>query len=427
MCNDSAVLPTSTSTSAAGAGPSVSANAPLEVPEEEMVRAYRRFAVALTDLRNLGHTLVTRFPQDLQARFFYADVLKAGGQDDLACEEYRTLLQVVLPNERHRVKQAIKGCEVDRDYFPPAFAAHLTSDEYGVGCNVKSWQDYAARDIRRSREIVRQLRQRSPLRGKRVLDVGSGHGGALIAFAEQGAEVVGIEIDAARYRVGKERLCDLGLQVEWHQGDVLDRGLTSQLGTFDVIVCQDVLEHVLDITQATRTLCALIRPGGLLFIQVPNKFSPEYIQADHHYGLFGISLLSRPQAIEYWRLAYAAPPECYTVGYLRSEKFYRLAFAREGVTLEPTEQYQGIGHLLFYAPQILSLVRRLLQEVYPGLRPELQRRIRNRALKVAKLFQHATQALKTLEGNPAQLGKVRDMVVRRLCTSVWRFIGTKNK
>jgi SAM-dependent methyltransferase len=392
-----------------------------------MVRAYRRFAEALTNLRNLGYSLLSRFPQDPQARFFFADVLKAGGQDDLACEQYRTLLQVVLPNERPRVEQAIKQCEVERDYFPPAFAAHLTSDEYGVGCNVQAWRDYAARDIQRSREIVRQLRQRSPLRGKRVLDVGCGHGGALIAFAEQGAEVVGIEIDAARYRVGKQRLRDLGLQVEWHQGDVCDREFTSRLGTFDVIICQDVLEHVLDISQAIRTLCALLRQGGLLFIQVPNKYSAEFILADHHYALFGISLLSRPQAIQYWRLAYGQPEEYYTVGYLRSEKYYRQAFAREGVTLEPTEQYHGIEHVYFYVAQMVSLANRLGQEVYPGLRPELQRRIRNRAMKVAKLFLHATQVLKTLESNPAQLQKGSDMVVRCLCRSVWGFIGTKAK
>jgi len=427
MCNDSAVLTTFPSTSAESTSPSVSPRTSLSVPEKEMVLAHRRFAAALADLRNLGNTLVTRFPQDPQARFFYADVLRAGGQDDLACEQYRALSELVLPNERRRLEQAIKGCELDRDYYPPAFAAHLTSDEYGVGCNVEAWRDYGERDIQRSRDIVRQLRQRSSLRGKRVLDVGSGHGGALIAFAEQGAEVVGIEIDAARYQVGRQRLRDLGLQAEFHQGDILDCGFTCQLGTFDVIVCQDVLEHVLDISQTIKTLCALLRHGGLLFIQVPNRYSAEYIQADHHYGLFGISLLSRPQAIEYWGFAYAAPPQAYSVGYLRSEKFYRQAFAREGVTLEPTERYEGIGHVLFYARQILSLVNRLRQEVYLGLRPELQRRIRDRAFKVATLYQHATQVLKTFEGNPVQLGKECDVVVRRLCVSVWRFIGTKAK
>jgi SAM-dependent methyltransferase len=390
-----------------------------------MVRAYRQFAQALADLRNLGYILVTRFPQDPQARFFYADVLKAEGHDALACEQYRALLQVSLPNERRRIEQAIKQCEAERDYFPPAFAAHLASEEYGVGVNAQTWRDYAARDIQRGREIVRQLRQRSPFRGKRVLDVGCGHGGALVAFAEQGAEVVGIEIDAARYRVGKQRLGDLGFQVECHQGDICDREFTCRLGTFDVIVCQDVLEHVLDLSQAIRTLCALLRQGGLLFIQVPNKYSPEYILADHHYGLFGISLLSRPQAIEYWGLAYAALPEHYTVGYLRSEKYYRQAFAREGITLEPTEKYHGVEHMYFYVGQMVSLAARLRQDVCPGLRLELQKRIRNRAMKVAKLFLHASQVLKTLENNPAQLGKACDMVVRRLCRSVWGFIGTK--
>lgn len=427
MCDNSAVLTTSPTTSAVGASQSGSPKASLRVPEEEMVRAYRQYAAAVTGLRNLGYTLATRFPQDPQARFFFADVLKAGGQDDLACEQYRALLQVVLPNERRRVEQAIKQCEVERDYFPPAFAAHLASDEYGVGVNAQTWRDYAGRDIQRGREIVRQLRQRLPLRGKRVLDAGCGHGGMLIAFAEQGAEAVGIEIDAVRSRVGKQRLRDLGVQVDWRQGDICDREVTCRLGTFDVIVCQDVLEHVLDTSQAIATLCALLRQGGLLFIQVPNKYSAEYILADHHYGLFGISLLSRPQAIEYWRLAYGAPPECYTVGYLRSEKHYRQAFAREGVTLEPTEHYAGFGHFLGYAPQVSSLADRLRQDVYPGLRPELQRRIRNRATKVAKLYIHASHVLQTLESNPAQLGKACDMVVRRLCRSVWGLIGTKAK
>jgi SAM-dependent methyltransferase len=390
-----------------------------------MVGAYRQFVGAITGLRNLANVLVARFPQDPQARLFLADILKAGGLDDLAGEEYRALLEVVLPNERRRVEQGIKQCQSDRDYFPPAFNAQLASDEYGVGANPQTWRDYVARDVQRGREIVRELRLRRPLRGKRALDVGCGHGGMLIALAEQGAEATGFEIDAVRSGVGKQRLRDLGLQVDWRQGDLCDLEFTRRLGTFDVIVCQDVLEHVLDTALAIRTLCTLLRKGGLLFFQVPNRYSAEYILADHHFGLFGISLLSRPQALEYWRLASGAPPERYIVGYLRSEKYYRQAFAREGVSLEPTEHYLGIGHFHYYAPQMSSLADRLCQDVYPGLRPELQRRIRNRATKVAKLCLQASQVLKTLENNPAQQAQACDLVVRRLCRSVWGFIGTK--
>ncbi|HXX22312.1 MAG TPA: methyltransferase domain-containing protein [Terriglobia bacterium] len=425
MGDNSAVLTTSPVAPAAGASQSVSLKASLRVPDEEMVRAHRQFAGAMAGLQNLAHTLVVRFPQDPQARMFLADVLKAGGQDDLAGEQYRALLQVTPPNERRRVEQAIKQCEADRDYFPPAFSAHLASDQYGDGGNPQVWRDYVAHDIQRGRRIVRELRLRMPLREKRVLDVGCGHGGMLIAFAEQGAQATGIELDAARSRIGKQRLRDLGLQVDWRQGDICDREFTQRLGSFDVIVCQDLFEHVLDTSQAISNLCTLLRKGGLLFLQVPNKYSPEYILADHHFGLFGISLLSRPQALEYWRLAFGAPPERYIVGYLRCEKYYRRAFARGGVTLEPTEHYLGIGHFLLYAPQMSSLADRLRQDVYPGLRPGLQRRIQNRATKVAKLYLHASQVLKTLESNPAQVAKACDLVVRRLCRSIWGFIGTK--
>jgi SAM-dependent methyltransferase len=390
-----------------------------------MVRAYRQFAEVMAGLHNLAHTLVARFPQDLEARLFLADILRAGGQDDLAGEQYRKLLQVVFPNERRRVEQAIKQCEADRDYFPPSFAAYLASDHYGEGGDPKTWRDYVARDIHRGRKIVRELRVRTPLREKRVLDVGCGHGGLLIAFAEQGAQATGIEIDAARCHVGKQRLRDLALQVDWSQGDICDGKFTRRLGTFDVIVGQDLLEHVLDTAKAISNLCALLRKGGLLLFKVPNKYSPEYILADHHFGLFGISLLSRLQALEYWRLAFGAPPERYIVGYLRCEKYYRRAFARGGITLEPTEHYPGLGHFLIYAQQMSSLAERLRQDVYPGLRPELQKRIHTRAAKVARLYAHAAQVLKNLENNPPQLAMACDLVVRRLCSSVWGFMGTR--
>lgn len=427
MSVNCAVPATPPATSAPGASEAMGSKAPLRVPEAEMARAYRQFGGAITDLRNLGRSFVARFPNDPQARLFLAEVLKAGGQDDLALEQYRPLLQVVLPNERRRVEQAIQQCEADRDYFPSEFAAFLMSDEYGAGANVQIWRDYAARDIQRGREIVRELRKWMPLRGKRVLDAGCGYGGMLIALAEQGAKATGMEIDAARSRVGKQRLGDLGLEVDWLEGDICDVEFTRRLGTFDVIVGQDLLEHVLDPSQAIANLCALLRKPGLLFLQFPNKYSPEFILADHHYGLFGVSLLSRPQAIEYWRLAYAQGyPKPYTVGYLRAEKYYRRAFARGGVTLEPIEHYLGVGHFVSFAPKMSSLAERLRQDIYPGLRPELQRRIRNRATKVARLLMQASQVLKSLENNPAQQAKACDLIVRRLCRSVWSFVGTKS-
>src|SRR5258708_30415496 len=166
--------------------------------------------------------------------------------DRLALHEYEALLENCPSNELHRVQQGIAQTQADCDYFPPAFAHRLSVAEYASGRNVAVWREYALSEIQRGREIVRLLRQVAPLRGKRVLDIGSGYGGMLISMAEQGANVVGVEIDPERARMGKQRLADLGMQIPYHEADICSPGTSEKLGTFDVVICQDVLEHVLD-------------------------------------------------------------------------------------------------------------------------------------------------------------------------------------
>src|SRR5262249_44840923 len=160
--------------------------------------------------------------------------------------EYQKLLHECPGNEHHRILQAIEQCHADRAYFPPAFSERLNRAEYAAGHNAEVWRNYARREIQRAREIVRLLQQVTPLRGKRVLDVGSGYGGMLIAMAEQGAEVHGIEIDPERAEVGQKRLRELKLNTAYDRGDIGTADIERSLGNFDVIVCQDVLEHVLE-------------------------------------------------------------------------------------------------------------------------------------------------------------------------------------
>ena len=155
-----------------------------------------------------------------------------------------------------------------------------------------------------------------------VLDVGCGYGGTLVAFAEQAADVVGIEIDEERARIGKKRLTDLGIKAGYRRDDICKAGVERRLGTFDVIVAQDVLEHVLDPGRTIRTLSSLLRPGGVIYAQMGNKYSPDQLLADHHYGRAGITLLAREQAIDYFRLATGIDARHYGVGYWRTERYY---------------------------------------------------------------------------------------------------------
>jgi SAM-dependent methyltransferase len=379
-------------------------------------------ARSLQELRYRAQDLAARFPQHRDVRFLLAELLRAAGEDTQAAAEYRTLLQDTPPNERRRIEQALKPCEPDPAYQTPGFLAYLNSQKFAFPYH----RTYLLRDLERGRWVARLLRQRMALCGARVLDVGSSHGGMVMALAEQGARAVGVEIEPGRSQVGRDRLRELGFEVEWHTGDICDPALVRRLGRFEGIICQDVLEHVLDPSLTIRHLCLLLKPGGMIYLAVPNKYSPDFILADHHYQLMGVSLLARPQGVEYFAQATGNPGRHYDTGYLRTEKYYGAAFAHGGVNLEAVEKYHTVEHVLWYAPQFSALAARLGTPALPGLRAELNDRIYRRAKKVVELYVHASRVLKGLENEPEKLAAACQMIVSRLCLGVWRFLGVKS-
>jgi 2-polyprenyl-3-methyl-5-hydroxy-6-metoxy-1,4-benzoquinol methylase len=417
---------------------------PASEPEEALLVAYRKFGSALAELKQMAHGLVARFSQSEEARFFLADVLDASGQADMALAEYETLATIAPSNQKRRVEQAIRRCQADHDYFPAEFADRLNSREYsaplnahsgqnsdagGVECDrelmAQSWRSYAHREIQRGREIVRIVRERIPLAGRRVLDVGCGYGGALISFAEQGADAIGVEVDEDRFRVGKKRLADLGINADYRLEDICASDAPDRLGTFDVIVAQDVMEHVMDPVQAMRTLSLILRRGGVIYVQVGNKYSFDQLQADHHYRLAGITVLARGQAIDYFHGATGFDMQTYGVGYWRTERFYRRIFARFGVQLDHLESPAGLDHVVWYSNMAIEVCRRARGEIYPGLRPELKRRIRRRIAAVARYFFRISDEIVKVGAHPELVAPLCDAVVKRVCVPVWRFIGVK--
>lgn len=105
-----------------------------------------------------------------------------------------------------------------------------------------------------------------PPRSARVLEIGCGAGGTLDWLKASGrAEwVAGIELDAAAAARARPRL-DLLLE-----GDA-DRLLAHfPPQSFDLILCLDILEHLVDPWQTLRQLRTLLRPGGQLIASLPN-------------------------------------------------------------------------------------------------------------------------------------------------------------
>ena len=163
------------------------------------------------------------------------------------------------------------------------------------------WSEFALSTNLRGSEVARRLQRYTEIRGKRYLDIGCAYGGYPIAFAAEGAEAVGIDINARFLAFAAENVRDQRASVLLLDRDVTKPDQIADLGQFDIITCNDLIEHVEDVATTFRNIASLLRPGGLLFMEIPNAWSVGQVLKDGHYGLFGITLLSRPDAIRYFR------------------------------------------------------------------------------------------------------------------------------
>lgn len=96
-----------------------------------------------------------------------------------------------------------------------------------------------------------------PVRGLRILDVGTGTGRAAIALASRGADVTGVDASAEMLAVARRRAGDAGVTVQFVQGDA--HGLAYEDRSFDVVICLRVLMHTPDWRQSLGELCRVAR------------------------------------------------------------------------------------------------------------------------------------------------------------------------
>lgn len=102
-----------------------------------------------------------------------------------------------------------------------------------------------------------------PLRGARLLEVGSSKGWFLDAGRNRGAVVSGIEPVAADAAVARS----MGLQIE----EGLFPSSPADKGPYDLIVFNDVFEHMPDPIASARAANDLLADDGLLVINIPSS------------------------------------------------------------------------------------------------------------------------------------------------------------
>ncbi|MFV0442172.1 MAG: class I SAM-dependent methyltransferase [Planctomycetaceae bacterium] len=128
-----------------------------------------------------------------------------------------------------------------------------------------------------------------------VLDVGCGYGATSLALSERCRSVTGIDPSATMISSALKARDAAGCQgVDFQRAGVMD---FRPHGVFDLIVLDNVFEHLPDQRRALERIADWLASGGVCFLLTPNKLWP--IEA--HYRLPGLSYLPLAWANRYLR------------------------------------------------------------------------------------------------------------------------------
>lgn len=154
---------------------------------------------------------------------------------------------------------------------------------------------YVLSTLWRGENIVNNLSSFLTKSHKRLLDVGCGFGGALVAFGKRGFDVTGIELNPDRATATEELLKDQNIC-----GRVLNVDIYSEtfngIDGFDVIIAENVIEHVDDPMKFISRLSEQLNPQGLFYLEIPNRQGVQYVVSDSHYQLPLLTLLDHHSA-----------------------------------------------------------------------------------------------------------------------------------
>lgn len=108
---------------------------------------------------------------------------------------------------------------------------------------------------------------RTPLAGRRALDVGCGAGLLCEPLARMGADVTGIDAANENVAAARAHAAGMGLDIAYRAGELA----ALDAAPFDLVTCMEVIEHVADKRAFVRELAARLAPDGLMVLSTPNR------------------------------------------------------------------------------------------------------------------------------------------------------------
>ncbi len=119
----------------------------------------------------------------------------------------------------------------------------------------------------------------APLSGARVLDVGCGGGILADAMARKGADVLGIDLADKSLKVAQLHALEAGTPRITYRHIAAEAIAHEQPGSFDVVTCMEMLEHVPDPASIVQACAQLAKPGGWVFFSTINRNPKSFVFA----------------------------------------------------------------------------------------------------------------------------------------------------
>lgn len=156
----------------------------------------------------------------------------------------------------------------------------------------------------RTNFILEYLTVRNP----KILDVGCGGGILSEALAKTGAQVMGIDLSRASIQVAEQHAQKHGLQIDYRYENAEEIARKFP-GSFDVVTCMEMLEHVPEPGKIVAACVQVLKPGGHAFFSTINRtpkaflfaiFGGEYVLHLLLRGTHTYSKLIRPRELKNW-------------------------------------------------------------------------------------------------------------------------------
>jgi 2-polyprenyl-6-hydroxyphenyl methylase/3-demethylubiquinone-9 3-methyltransferase len=181
-----------------------------------------------------------------------------------------------------------------------------------------------------------------PLAGLEVIDLGCGGGVLSEAVARMGARVLGVDVTPKNIRIARQHAQKSGLAVHYRAATA--ETLAEEGHQYDVALNMEVVEHVADLPGFMKACCALVRPGGLMFIATINRTPLSWL-----FAIVGAEYVLRwlPRGTHQWR-RFRKPEE---LGALICASGFQ-TLEKRGVWVDPVRRrfglygYLGVNYML---------------------------------------------------------------------------------